>query len=111
MRMSVTTREADRQLTARLVGDLDRDAEEPLTELQETFGDFDRVVLDFTETSFISSSGLALLVGLARAASAAGPSLHATGLDDHYRHVFEITQLDRVIAVDERTDASKEEET
>ena len=109
MRMSVTTHKADRKLTARLAGDLDRDAEGPLAELQESFEGLDRVVLDFSDTTFISSSGLALLVGLARAATAAGPTLHAMGLDDHYRHVFEITHLDRVIVLDEAATVTNEE--
>lgn len=109
MTLSVTTHESDRQLTARLVGDLDRDAEGPLAELNQALDGVDRVVLDFSETHFISSSGLALLVVLARAATTAGSTLCAVGLDDHYRHVFEITQLDRVIALDATASPSTEE--
>lgn len=84
---------------ARLRGDLDRGADAALVELEAGLAESAGLVLDFAPTDYISSSGLALLVRLARSAAAAGAKVSAMGLDDHYRHVFEITRLDSVIPV------------
>jgi anti-sigma B factor antagonist len=106
MSLTVNTEVAERVLMAHLDGDLDRAADEPLAELEAQFGETSGVVLDFTDTGFIASSGLALLVRLVRSASAAGATVAAMGLDEHYRHVFEITRLDSVMFVTEDKEAA-----
>ena len=52
-----------------------------------------RVVLNFEQTSFINSTGIALIVGLLRRVRAAKVHVVACGLSDHYREIFEITRL------------------
>ena len=106
MSLTVNTEVAEKVLLAHLDGDLDREADEPLAELESLFGETSGVVLDFTNTGFIASSGLALLVRLVRSASAVGATVAALGLDEHYRHVFEITRLDSVMFVTEDKEAA-----
>lgn len=86
-------------LIAQLIGDLDRGANETLAELDKEVGTVGGVVLDFGRTTYISSSGLALLVRLVRASRLTGTRVSALGLSDHYRHIFDITQLDSMILV------------
>jgi len=51
------------------------------------------VLLNFTGTQYINSSGIALIVGiLARARKQSRP-IGAYGLSDHYREIFEVTRL------------------
>jgi anti-sigma B factor antagonist len=51
------------------------------------------VLLNFSGTQFINSSGIALIVGiLARARKQSRP-VAAYGLSDHYREIFEVTRL------------------
>src|SRR5688572_3650726 len=51
------------------------------------------ILLNFTGTQYINSSGIALIVGiLARARKEARP-VAAFGLSDHYREIFEVTRL------------------
>jgi anti-anti-sigma factor len=51
------------------------------------------ILLNFTGTAYINSSGIALIVGiLARARKEARP-VAAFGLSDHYREIFEVTRL------------------
>jgi anti-anti-sigma factor len=51
------------------------------------------VLLNFTGTEYINSSGIALIVGiLARARKQSRP-IGAYGLSDHYREIFEVTRL------------------
>ena len=52
-----------------------------------------RLVLNFTNTSFINSTGIALIVGVLGRARSAKVHVVACGLTDHYREIFEITRL------------------
>ncbi len=52
-----------------------------------------RVVLDFSATDYINSTGLAIIVQVLARARAAHCEVHAVGLTDHYREIFEITRL------------------
>lgn len=51
------------------------------------------IVLDFADVGYINSTGIAVIVGLLAQARAAAISVHAIGLNEHYRHIFEITRL------------------
>jgi anti-anti-sigma factor len=51
------------------------------------------IVLGFADVGYINSTGIALIVGVLSQARAAGIALHAVGLTEHYRHIFEITRL------------------
>src|SRR5436190_21963737 len=63
------------------------------------------ILLNFTETTYINSTGIALLVGLLARARAERQVVVACGLSDHYREIFEITRLADFIhlAVDEES--------
>lgn len=51
------------------------------------------LVLDFTETTFINSTGIALIVALLGRARSQRVVVVARGLDAHHRHIFTITRL------------------
>jgi len=51
------------------------------------------VGLDFTDVDYINSTGIALLVSLLANARRDDRPVAAWGLSDHYREIFEITQL------------------
>lgn len=75
-----------------LIGQIDGDAEAMLLEAwQAVHGD--RVVLDFGQADYINSTGLALIVQLLARARAERREVHAFGLSDHYREIFQITRL------------------
>lgn len=52
-----------------------------------------RVLLNFAGVDFLSSTGIALVVGLLARARKDGRKIIAAGLSDHYREIFEITRL------------------
>ncbi len=52
-----------------------------------------RILLNFSDVTFINSTGIALVVGLLGRARAAHVKVEACGLNDHYREIFEITRL------------------
>ncbi len=51
------------------------------------------VLLNFAGVDFLSSTGIALIVGILARARKDGRSIHAAGLSDHYKEIFEITRL------------------
>ncbi len=52
-----------------------------------------RLVLNFTHTDFINSTGIALIVGTLGKSREARVPVSACGLSEHYREIFEITRL------------------
>ena len=62
------------------------------------------IVLDFTPTDYINSSGLAVIVGLLAQARSTGIEIGAQGLSEHYREIFEITRLSDFMTIEGTTD-------
>ena len=57
------------------------------------------IVLNFDGLEYMSSSGIGLLVTLLIRAQRQQKRLLACGLDEHYRHIFELTRLDEAISI------------
>ena len=51
------------------------------------------VLLNFGGVEFLSSTGIALIVGILARARKDGRAINASGLSDHYKEIFEITRL------------------
>lgn len=51
------------------------------------------VLLNFGGVDFLSSTGIALIVGILARARKDGRTITAAGLSEHYREIFEITRL------------------
>ena len=84
-----------------LSGQIDRSA---LTALNESYDEVasstaESVLLDFHDVDYINSTGIALIVGILGRARAESRSVLATGLTEHYLHIFAITRLSDFIAV------------
>jgi anti-sigma B factor antagonist len=58
-----------------------------------------RVILNFGELEYMSSSGIGLLVTLLIRAQRRQQRLLAYGLSEHYRHILELTRLNEAIAI------------
>jgi anti-sigma B factor antagonist len=52
-----------------------------------------KVILNFADTEFINSTGIAVIVGMLAKARATQRTVSACGLSEHYQHIFEITRL------------------
>jgi anti-sigma B factor antagonist len=57
------------------------------------------VILNFNELDYLNSSGIGLLVTLLVRAQRQKQRLLAYGLNDHYRHIFELTRLNDAIGI------------
>jgi len=59
----------------------------------------ENILLNFSGMSFMNSSGIGLLITLLRRTKSNDKTLLAYGLKDHFRQVFELTQLINVIRI------------
>jgi anti-sigma B factor antagonist len=82
-----------------LAGQLDGTAERTLQKAWDAVGDASVVVLNFSEATYINSTGIALIVGLLGRAREADKSVRAFGLMDHYKEIFDITRLSDFIDI------------
>ena len=83
-----------------LEGEIDGDAETALLDAYDRAAErAARLVLNFGPTHYINSTGLAVIVQILARARAGGVAVHAFGLTDHYRQIFEITRLADFVAL------------
>jgi anti-anti-sigma factor len=52
-----------------------------------------RLLLNFASVEFLSSTGIAMIVGILARAKKEAREISACGLSEHYREIFEITRL------------------
>ena len=66
------------------------------------------IALNFEGLEYMNSGGIGLLVTLLVRATRQRQSILAFGLNEHYRHIFELTRLDDAISIhDSEDDALK----
>ena len=84
-----------------IAGDIDRDADAPLQRAyDEAVAEGGAtVLLNFSEVSYINSTGIAVIVGLLARARKERRTISAYGLTEHYRHIFGITRLSDFIGI------------
>ena len=60
-----------------------------------------RILIDFSRTGYIDSSGLGALVTIYKKIREAGGELRLSGLNEDLRSLFELTKLDTLFAIAE----------
>lgn len=58
-----------------------------------------KLLIDFTKTGYIDSSGLGTLVSISKQAREEGGELRLSGLNEDLRSLFELTKLDTLFAI------------
>jgi N-acetylglucosaminyldiphosphoundecaprenol N-acetyl-beta-D-mannosaminyltransferase len=66
-----------------------------------------RLILDLTGTAFLTSAGIAAIVGLDRRAKGLGGALRLAGCQPDVRRVLALSQIDRVVAVFDSVSAAQ----
>ena len=82
-------------------GEINAQAEQILMEAytQATQAHARSIILNFSDLSYMNSSGIGLLVTLLIRANRQKQRLLAYGLSEHYRQIFELTRLNEAIAI------------
>ena len=91
----------DRIAVLDIQGDLTSASEDALT---DAYGQIDSsavevIVLNFQELEYMNSSGIGLLVTLLVRVNRNNQRLVATGLNEHYLQIFEVTRLSEAIEI------------
>lgn len=91
MEVIITT--AEQSLTAKLIGRLDTPSSQEVSQkLEPLMENADKeLILDCTEMSYISSSGLRILLSLRKQAAAKGGKVIILNINDEIRQVFMMT--------------------
>ncbi len=99
--IDVSSAEGDVKVVA-LRGELDFDGAPAFARaLEELRADGEReVIVDLSELTFIDSSGISVLVGAARAATAEQGTLVVAAPTPHVKRVFDIVRLSELVAVE-----------
>ena len=58
-----------------------------------------RILIDFSRTGYIDSSGLGALVSISKRIREAGGELRLSGLNEDLRSLFELTKLDTLFSI------------
>lgn len=89
----------ERTCTIDIHGELNGFAEDVLMQAytEASTGNIRNIILNFNELKYMNSSGIGLLVTLLIRVNRQGQHLLATGLSDHYKHIFELTRLNQAI--------------
>ncbi len=82
-------------------GEISSLSEKALSEAytQAIQGNIRTVIFNFTGLSYMNSIGIGMLVTLLIRARREGKNIVGYGLSEHYRNIFELIQLDKVIPV------------
>lgn len=67
--------------------------------LKELEGGARKILVDFTDTAYIDSSGLGVLVSLSKKVREKGGELRLSNLNEDVRTLFELTKLDTLFQI------------
>ena len=103
MSFSAEVRRTADQAMLTLGGDLNADAKDAFEAAAERAlaGPPAEIVIDFEGTTFVNSTGIALIVSLLGRARASRVLVVGRGLDEHHRHIFTITRLSDFMRIEE----------
>ena len=102
VKLDITVREISPKTTILdIQGEVTGSAESILMDAytQATAAGVQAVILNFSGLEYMNSSGIGLLVTLLIRTQRQKQRLLAFGLSEHYRQIFELTQLDKAIGI------------
>ena len=100
--MKLTLTEADKQLTALLVGDIDHHTAKRLREeIDEKIEQMlpEVLVLDFGGVTFMDSSGIGLVMGRYNAMQQIGGSVKVINTTAHIKKIMRLSGLERLVTL------------
>lgn len=77
--------------------------------LEELEGGARKFVIDFSDTGYIDSSGLGVLVSLSKKIREQGGELRLSSLNEDLRTLFELTKLDTLFTIADSREAALED--
>ena len=93
-----------------IAGEITSEAEDELKRQYDSIPDDkrERIVIDFTETKYINSAGIAILIGLITRATDNKMKIEFSGLNPHFRKVMDIVGLTDFVTIFDNLDEALE---
>lgn len=87
-------------------GEITSEADEEIINAYDSIPDekYSRIIIDFAETAYINSAGIATLISLITKASENHGKIEFSGLNSHFRKVMDIVGLTDFVIIHENLD-------
>lgn len=97
----MTVRERDDVAIMDMKGEVTSFADETLNTLVKSAvnNGKDRIVFNFSDVSYINSSGIAVLIGIVTGFTSKGVAFHVYGLTSHFKKIFRMIGLTQYVKV------------
>jgi anti-anti-sigma factor len=99
--LRVETSKAPEAAVVELHGDVSADGEDAINGAYEaaTAEGNDTVLIDLAGASYINTSGISVLIGVAMAAKKAGHKVLVSGASPHYKKVFDLVRFSSFVSM------------
>lgn len=84
-----------------IIGEITSESDEPIMNSFQQIPESSRsrIILNFTETTYINSAGIAILINLITKASESSGKIEFAGLNPHFRKVMDIVGLTEFVII------------
>lgn len=100
-KVKVAVRKQEEIAIIDMKGDVTSLADQPLNQAIENIHNegIKKVIFNFTDVSYINSSGIAILIGIVTGYSSKGVNFKVYGLTPHFRKIFGMIGLTQYVAI------------
>lgn len=103
MPVKIEIGEGEKELTAHIIGDIDHHSAAEIREAIDLETERLRpemIILDFSDVTFMDSSGIGLVMGRYKAAKAYGGKITVSGASSQIKKVMKLAGLERLAAIE-----------
>lgn len=103
MPVKIEIGEGEKELTAHIIGDIDHHSALKIREEIDLEAERLRpqmIILDFSDVTFMDSSGIGLVMGRYKAAKAYGGKITVSGASSQIKKVMKLAGLERLAAIE-----------
>ncbi len=99
--MNIDKNYNDKELTLTVEGRIDTITSQDLDkEINEEFGNFDSLILDFTDVEYISSAGLRVLIATQKKLNADNIPFVIKNVNDAINEIFRMSGFDKILKIE-----------
>ena len=99
--MNILKKYNEKELTLSIEGRIDTITSQELeTQISEEIGNFNSLIMDFTDLEYISSAGLRVLIATHKKLNADGISFVIKNVNDAVREIFRMSGFDKILKIE-----------
>jgi anti-anti-sigma factor len=99
--MNITKNYNEKELTLSIEGRIDTITSQTLDkEINEEFGNFDSLIIDFTDLEYISSAGLRVLIATQKKLKSENIAFVIKNINDTVGEIFRMSGFDKILKIE-----------